>query len=42
MNIARVLEPDIDPSYADVDPVAYRFMSQFPQWWFFEAVAAAE
>ena len=42
MNITRVLEPDIDPGYADVDPIACRFMSQFPQWWFFEAVAAAE
>lgn len=39
-HIARILEPDIDPAYAKTDPVGHAFMAQFPQWWFFEAVAA--
>ena len=42
LNIARIMEPEIDPGYAAVDPVGHAFMSRFPQWWFFEAVAAGD
>jgi SAM-dependent methyltransferase len=39
LNISRILEPGIDDAYADIDPAGHAFMSQFPQWWFFEAVS---
>ena len=42
MYITRMLEPKIDADYAKTDPVAYKFMSQFPQWWFFEAISVGD
>ena len=36
MRICRILEPDVDDAYEKVNPQAYKFMKQFPQWWFFE------
>ena len=40
LRIRRVLEPDVDPAYAAVDPRAYAFLREVPQWWFLEVEAA--
>jgi SAM-dependent methyltransferase len=41
LRVRRILEPDVDPAYADLDPRAYAFMHEVPQWWFLEVEAAA-
>lgn len=38
--VRRILEPEIDKEYQAIDRRAYAFMSQFPQWWFYEAEKA--
>lgn len=40
--VRRVLEPVIGDGYKAVDPVAYAFMRQFPQWWFWEIEPAPD
>ena len=34
--IRRILEPRIEDAYRKIDPQGYAFMSEFPQWWFWE------
>jgi hypothetical protein len=38
--IRRILEPDIDPAYAKIDPAGCSFMADVPQWWCIEAEPA--
>lgn len=35
LRIIRILEPRVGDDFRNVDERAYRFMNQFPQWWFF-------
>ncbi len=35
--IERILEPEIDEEFKAIDPIAYEYMRQFPQWWMTEA-----
>jgi len=41
LRVRRILEPDIGPAYAAIDPQAYAWMHEVPQWWFLEVEVAA-
>jgi SAM-dependent methyltransferase len=40
LRVRRILEPDVDPAYAAIDPQAYAWMHEVPQWWFLEVEVA--
>jgi SAM-dependent methyltransferase len=42
LRIRRILEPDIDPAFADIDPQACAWMHEAPQWWFLEVEIATQ
>jgi SAM-dependent methyltransferase len=40
LRIRRIHEPEVDPAYGAIDPQAYAFMREVPQWWFLEVETA--
>jgi len=40
LRIRRILEPDINPAFAEISRAAYTFMREFPQWWVIECELA--
>jgi hypothetical protein len=39
--VSRILEPEINEKFKDINEREYHFMKQFPQWWVFELEKAA-
>jgi hypothetical protein len=40
LRIRRILEPDINPAFAEISRAAYTFMREFSQWWVIECELA--